>query len=57
MVGPKKQDFFLLKINTLYRILYFVNTMNESLSKDAKIALSKSIFYVKNHPNLVFFFN
>ena len=37
--------------------LNFVNWCNGEVSKSAKIWLSKSIFYVKNHPNLSGFFS
>ena len=38
------------------KLLNFENWINGKLSKSAKISLSKSIFYVKNHPNLSQFF-
>ena len=35
------------------KLLYFVNTINDSSSKGAKMSLSKSIFYFNNHPNFL----
>ena len=44
-VLPKNQ-------HTQRKLLNFEFSINAKLSKSAKISLSKSIFYVKNHPNL-----
>ena len=43
--SPKNQD-------TQRKLLDFENWVNGEVSKSAKIWLSKSIFYVKNYPNL-----
>ena len=50
MVGPKKQDFW-PRIDIL-KGFFKILLMNNSSTKSAKIVLSKSIFDVKNQPNL-----
>ena len=55
--GDIKLERFLPKNqHTQRKLLNFVFWINGELSKSAKIWLSKSIFYVKNHPNLSHFF-
>ena len=55
--GGKKFERFLPKNqNTKRKLLNFENWVNGEVSKSAKTWLSKSIFYVKNYPNLSFFF-
>ena len=49
--GYKIRKFFCLKIN-IPKGNYFENWCNGEVSKSAKIWLSKSIFYFKNHLNL-----
>ena len=49
MVGPKMQDFC-PRINML-KGFFFNPTMTYGSSKSAEIALSESIFYVKNQLN------
>ena len=56
MVGPKKQDFW-PTINILKGFLKKILLMNDSLTKSAKIVLSKSIFDVKNRWNFLIFFH
>ena len=46
MVGPKKRDFW-PRVNMFKKN----PSMNDGLSKSAKIVLSKPIFDVKNQPN------
>ena len=57
--GDTKLERFLPKNqHTQRKWLNFENWCNEKVSKSAKIWLSKSIFYVKNHRNLhQLFFN
>ena len=50
--GHKKTRFFAKNQPTLRKLLYHVNSMNDSSSKNAKVWLSKRIFFVKNHPNI-----
>ena len=50
----QKERFLVKDQHTYRRLLYFVNTTNDSLSKSAKIWLSEWIFYVKNDLNLIF---
>ena len=48
---------FWLKINcSQMKSLNFANWCNGEVSKSAKIWLSKSIFYIKNHPKISDFF-
>ena len=55
--GGKKIERVLPKNqHTQRKLLNFENWVNGEVSKSAKILLSKSIFYVKNHPNLSQFF-
>ena len=55
--GSTKLERFLPKNqNTQRKWLKFENWVNGEVSKSAKIWLSKSIFYVKNYPNLSQFF-
>ena len=49
MIGLKKQDFW-PRINIL-KGYFFLNSVDYSSSKSAKIVLSKSIFNVKNQLN------
>jgi hypothetical protein len=57
--GIQNYKGFWLKINcSQMKLPNLVNWSSDELSKSAKIWLSKSIFYVKNHQNLSeFFFN
>ena len=56
--GDTKLERFLPKNqHTQRKWLNFEFWINGELSKSAKIWLSKSIFYVKNHPNLSQFFS
>ena len=43
--------------HTQRKLLNFENWVNRKGSKSAKIRLSKSIFYIKTHPNLSQFFS
>ena len=54
--GTKLERFLLKNQHTKRKILNFEFGINGKLSKNAKILLSKSIFYVKNHLNLSQFF-
>ena len=55
--GYTKLERFLPKNQHNQRkLLNFENWVNEEVSKGAKVWLSKSIFYVKNHRNLSQFF-
>ena len=55
--GYKTRNFCLrINIRTQRKLLNFENWVNGEVSKSAKISLSKSIFYVKNYPNLSHFF-
>ena len=55
--GGTNLERFLPKNQHIKRkLLNFENWCNREVSKSAKILLSKSIFYVKNHPNLSQFF-
>ena len=55
--GDTKLERFLPKNqHTRRKLLNFEFWINGELSKSAKIWLSKSIFYVKNHPNVSQFF-
>ena len=56
--GGTKIERFLQRINicTQRKLLNFENWCNGEVSKSSKIWLSKSIFYVKNYPNLSQFF-
>ena len=55
--GDSKLERFLpMNQLTKRKLLDFEFWINVELSKSAKIWLSKSIFYVKNHPNLTHFF-
>ena len=56
--GIQNEKGFWLKINcSQTKSLNFANRCNGEVSKSAKIWLSKSIFYIKNHPNLSDFFS
>ena len=56
--GDSKLERFLpMNQLTKRKLLDFEFWINVELSKSAKIWLSKSIFYVKNHPNLSHFFS
>ena len=56
--GDTKLERFLPKNqHTQRKLLNFEFWINVELSRSAKIWLSKSIFYVKNHPNLSQFFS
>ena len=56
--GVTKLERFLAKNqHTQRKLLNFEFWINGELSKSAKIWLSKSIFYVKNHSNLSHFFS
>ena len=55
--GDTKLERFLPKNQHTWRkLLNFEFWISGILSKSAKIRLSKSIFYVKNHPNFLNFF-
>ena len=54
--GTKLEIFFPKNQHTQRKLLNFENWVNREVSKSAKIWLSKSIFYVKNDPNLSQFF-
>ena len=55
--GDTKLDRFFPKNQQIQtKLLNFEFSINGELSNSAKIWLSKSIFYVKNHPNLSQFF-
>ena len=57
LMGPKKEGFY-SKINcSKLKLLYFFNWHSARDSKSAKSVLSKSIFYVKNQPNIFTFIN
>ena len=53
----KIRNIFPKKQLTQRKLLNFEFWINGKLSKSAKTWLSKSIFYVKNHPNLSHFFS
>ena len=56
--GDTKLEIALSKNqHTQRKLLNFEFWINGELSKSAKIRLSKSIFYIKNHPNLSQFFS
>ena len=56
-VGGTKLEWFLPKNqHTQRKLLNFEFWINGKLSKSAKIWFSKSIFYVKNYPNLSDYF-
>ena len=59
MGGTKLEGFLPKNQHTQMKLSNFENWVNGEVSKSAKIWLSKSIFYVKNYPNLsqVFFFH
>ena len=54
--GMKLERFLPKNQHTQRKLLNFENRCNGEVSKSAKIWLSKSIFYVKNHWNLSQFF-
>ena len=56
MGGTKLERFLPNNQHTQRKLLNFENWVNGEVSKSAKIWLSKSIFYVKNYPNLSQFF-
>ena len=56
MGGTKLEGFLPKKKHTQRKLLNFENWVNGEASKRAKILLSRSIFYVKNYPNLSHFF-
>ena len=53
--GTRLERFLYKNQHTQRKLLNFEFWINGELSKSAKIWLSKSIFYVKNHPNLSHF--
>ena len=56
-VFKRRVQGFWLKINcSQMKLLNFENWSKGKLSKSAKMRLKKSIFYVKNHRKLDFFF-
>ena len=55
--GMKLERFFPKNQHTQRKLLNFENWLNGKVSKSAKIWLSKSIFYVKNHGHLSQFFS
>ena len=57
MGGSKLERFLPKNQLTQKKLLKFEFWINNELSKSAKILLSKSIFYVKNHQNLSYFFS
>ena len=54
--GTKLERFLPKNQHTQGKLLDFENWVNETRSKRAKIWLSKSVFYLKNHSNLSKFF-
>ena len=56
MEGINLKLFLPKNLHTQGKLLNFVNWVNGEVSKCAKIWLSKSIFYVKNYPNISHFF-
>ena len=55
--GTRLERFLPMNHHTQRKLLKFEFWINGELSKSAKIWLSKSIFYVKNHPNFSHFFS
>ena len=55
--GTKLERFLPKNQHTERKLLQFENWCSREVSKSAYIGLSKSIFYVKNHPNLSHFFH
>ena len=53
--GTKLERFLPKNQHTQRKLLNFENWVNGEVSKSAKIWLSKSIFYIKNYPNLSHF--
>ena len=56
MGGSNLERFLHKNQHTQRKLLNFKNWVDGEVKKSAKIWLSKSIFYVKNHPNLSHFF-
>ena len=54
--GSKLERFMIKNQDSQRKLLNFESWINGKLSKSPKILLSKSIFYIKNHPNLSHFF-
>ena len=50
--GTKLERFLLKNQHSQRKLLNFENWCSGEVSKSAKVWLLKSIFYVKNHPNL-----
>ena len=55
MGGTKLEKFLPKNQHTHRKLLNFEFWINGKLSKSAKISLSKSFFYIKNHSNLSYF--